>query len=65
MIPIVCVWLSLSDQNKNVQTNVNFGWKMSDVQPLFQALYMWLTSTYIVFPFMQLRMYFLLPCLCL
>ena len=28
----------LSDQNHIVQTNVNFGRKMSDVRPLFQAL---------------------------
>ena len=25
-------------KTRNVQTNVNFGWKMSDVRPLFQAL---------------------------
>ena len=28
----------LSDQNQNVRTNINFGRKMSIVQPLFQAL---------------------------
>ena len=31
-------WTFCPTKTKNVQTNVNFGQKMSDVRPLFQAL---------------------------
>ena len=54
MIPTICVVFKtifsldiLSDQNENIQAHVNFGWKIFDARLLFQALYMWLTSTYI------------------
>ena len=34
----ISAWTFCLTKTKNVQTNVNFGRKMSDVQPLFQAL---------------------------
>ena len=38
----IYVWTFCPTKTRNVQANVNFGQKMSDVQPLFQAL--WLTN---------------------
>ena len=35
---LLTVWTFCPTKTKNVQTNVNFGRKMSDVRPLFQAL---------------------------
>ena len=36
----IYAWTFCPTKTRNVQTNVNFGQKMSDVRPLFQALIM-------------------------